>query len=277
MLSMRTIFKDKKLDAQFQSDGYVILKLASPSLVDEAHKKIQQRLLNLQDIISKNTNSSIPVTYHSTFLERNRDYKKIVWEELSSFFMCNLLPYLDRYKLIQTNIFNKPPQTGYVIPHQNLTTVDETQYTSVSIWTPLQITDINNGALYLLPKSHKQFEKYRNVDIHWAPLKFTDVFADYNMIPVCLDKGEVVVFDDSIIHGSPSNKSGSNRIVFHSLAIPEEATPIYCHKIGDRVDIYEVEDDFWQYFMLGEIHFKGNFLRTETYEQKNYHLSDFIL
>ena len=74
------------------------------------------------------------VTFHCTFLDTDINYKKSVWKHLKPLFEKVLSNHFRDHKIIQTNVFNKPPGEGFISPHQNLTTVDEEQFTSISIW-----------------------------------------------------------------------------------------------------------------------------------------------
>jgi ectoine hydroxylase-related dioxygenase (phytanoyl-CoA dioxygenase family) len=246
----RAILKDENLNNQLLSNGFVVLDFDEPELLENAFDIISNN--NGADKFSTNNNKMIDVTFHCTYLDHDKYYKEVVWKVLSDLIKPFVEKNLNNYKVIMANLFNKAPGTGFIQPHQNLTIVDEEKYTSVSIWIPIQDTNTENGTLYFLPKSHGRYEKYRNSTIHWAPGVASINIEDYNMIPMNLKVGQILIFDDSIVHGSPNNNSSKNRYVFHYMAIPEETTPVFCKKTDDYVNIIEVDDEFWKSYTPGD-------------------------
>lgn len=246
----RKIFGDEQFNSELQKNGFVKLRFFDPTELHRAYKALEAASDNVD--FHGYQNEKIKVSYHSTFFENSRQYKEAVFKIIAGIFEKLLEEQLNGYRLIQTNLFNKQPGTGYVCPHQNLTTVDETKFVSLSIWAPLQATTIHNGTLCFVPGSHLKFSCYRNHNIKWEPLNVLPHFEDYNMLPVDMNLGDVLVFDDRIVHGSPDNSSTQNRLVLHALAIPQEAQPVYCKKTGSEVQVIEVADTFWRYFTPGD-------------------------
>lgn len=260
------VFKNEDINTAFENTGFqVFSKAFSVSDIHSAFQLICKKCgLQPGDLVG-GQNTNINVSYHSTFLSNDIVQRKVIFDAFQQLLAPFISKYLNDYKIIQANVFNKPPGTGYICPHQNLTTVDESKYTSVSIWIPLQDTTIENGAIFFAPGSHTKFEKYRNANIHWEPLKVLSNIEDYDMVPVPVKVGDVIVFDDSIIHGSPDNTSLEHRLVFHALAIPIETHPIYCKKKENGMDIIVVDDTFWQYFVPGNQEPEGPVLEHVKY------------
>ena len=90
------------------------------------------------------------------------------------------------------------------------------------------------------------------------------------MVAVNLKVGQVLVFDDSIVHGSPDNESANDRFVFHYIAIPKETNPIFCQKINDVVNLIEVDDLFWQNYTPGDVDPESPIIKTVAYKTKVY-------
>jgi ectoine hydroxylase-related dioxygenase (phytanoyl-CoA dioxygenase family) len=272
---METLFKNNEYNKQFSEKGYVVVALTDITLLEKT--------INVFDVHSnvdlgklegyQNNNSG--VSFHSTFLDYNKNYKKSVADYLYPLFSHVISYFLQDYKIIQLNVFNKLPNSGFVSPHQNLTTVDEDNFTSLSIWIPLQDTNEQNGCLYFAPSSNKKFEKYRNPYIYWPPLKTSPNIDDYHMLPVPLKFGEALIFDDSIVHASPDNLSDKPRLSFHCLAIPTLSTPVYPKKVNDTViELIEVDDDFWFYYTPGDVEPEGKAIKRIPYKERLYSKED---
>lgn len=224
--------------------GYLVLDFCDPQLLKKAFEQIAKG--TTEPRLAGNNHRTIDVSFHCTYLDPDQEYKMAVWTTLNDLVGPFLQANFVNYKTIQANLFNKAPGTGVISPHQNLTTVDEEKYTSVSIWVPLQDTTELNGTLHFAPQSHGKFERYRNSNIHWAPMDASIEMSAYQMLPISLKVGQALIFDDSIVHASPDNKSTQNRYVFHYLAIPQQAKPIYCKRVNTEVQLIEVSDLFWQ-------------------------------
>jgi ectoine hydroxylase-related dioxygenase (phytanoyl-CoA dioxygenase family) len=248
--------------------GYIVLDFCDPHELKIAFDQITKGTTELR--LAGNNHRTIDVSFHCTYLDPDQDYKMAVWKALNDLIGPFLQANFADYKTIQANLFNKAPGTGVITPHQNLTTVDEEKYTSVSIWVPLQDTTELNGTLHFAPQSHGKFERYRNSNIHWAPMDASTEMSAYQMLPVSLKVGQALVFDDSIVHASPDNKSSENRYVFHYLAIPHEAKPIYCKRVNTEVQLIEVADLFWQTHTPGAPEPSDPILKTLPFNPRVY-------
>lgn len=262
------IFSNAELNKALNRDGYVIVPFFSQEELDGVFQDIQAKTAKLT--FNGNQNDLVEVDYHCTFLDEDTQYRKDVFEAITKLFQP-VLAQLQDYKFAQANLFNKPSGKGYVAPHQNLTIVDEDKYTSVSIWCPLQDTDKNNGTLFLLPQSHRdRFARYRNADINMKYEQEFDFEDGGKLTPINVKAGEALIFNDAMIHGSPENYSSGNRYVFHALGVPQEARVVYCKKDNDRMKIYGVADDFWQYFIPGSPAPSENLLEDLPYNEISY-------
>lgn len=263
------IFTDASLNKELNENGYVIVPFFSKEALQKVFQEIQAKRDN--QVFVGNQNDLVEVDYHCTFLDDDVQYRTDVFNTITQLFTPVLKQYLQDYKFAQTNLFNKPSGKGYVAPHQNLTILNEEKYTSLSMWCPLQDTDKNNGTLYLLPKSHKErFARYRNADINMKYEQEFDFGDNGRLTPISVKAGELLIFDDAMIHGSPENYSTHDRYVFHALAVPSEAQVVYCKKEGNRMKIYGVEDDFWQYFVPGTDAPTENLLEDLPYTEISY-------
>lgn len=136
--------------------------------------------------------------------------------------------------------------TGCIFVHQDMSLVDESIFMGVNVWSPLCDTNEKNGALFLIPKSHRIFPTYRNATITNIYDKHYAVIKRY-MQPVYMKAGEAILFDNSILHYSPPNLSNEVRIATNIFVTHREAkiTISYHDKEKNKIERFEEEDDFF--------------------------------
>jgi hypothetical protein len=262
------ILHDPILNQTLQETGFVVVDFFDPTQLSAVFEKVSTQINT--EKFAANNHLDIDVSFHCTYLDPDKAYKLLIWKELNELIAPFLTAYFQDYKTIQANLFNKAPGTGFIAPHQNLTTVDEDTYTSVSIWIPLQDTTEHNGTLHFMPRSHGKFERFRNSNIHWAPMDAAADINAYHMVPVSLKVGQALIFDDSIVHASPDNLSAHNRYVFHYLAIPKMAQPIYCKRSDSVMQLIEVDALFWQTYTPGDPTPQGPIRKTVPFTPRVY-------
>jgi ectoine hydroxylase-related dioxygenase (phytanoyl-CoA dioxygenase family) len=86
-------------------------------------------------------------------------------------------------KLGSTFLCKAPGEAGKVGVHQDWSVVDEDKYYSATIWVPTVDTTEENGALRVLPGSHKFYKGLRSPNIPFIYHGNEDVLWD-NMITV---------------------------------------------------------------------------------------------
>lgn len=216
---MRIVFKNAELQKQFEKLGYVKIQVFTKEEIEDFRKFHESLQPNEQ--YNKQDKS---VSYHFSFLDSNKSYKQQVFDTLSKKFTRVLTETLVDYKPLVINFVQKEPGKGEVPVHQNWNFVDETKYYSVSIWCPLVDVGVENGALELIPGTHQLFRKVlRSPSIPWFFKKYIKTLKEKYLQPICVKSGEILIFDDSIIHYSKPNKGNYSRLVIQVIAIPQEA------------------------------------------------------
>lgn len=248
---MREIFNDPSIAKDFKKQGFVIV----PFIDVHQAIKLKEELLKLRpsDHFEGNQNTLIgQQSFHITFFDENKEYKQKVYEYVKEQFSSASKKYLNNYKCVQANVFLKPAGTGFVFPHQNLTIVDEEKFTSISFWLPLQDTNYENGTICLIPGSQNNFVKYRNTHVLWPYMKlFKEGRGFEYFVTVNVKAGEILILDDRLIHYTPVNATTQDRWVVHSLWVPSEAQLRFCDPNKTEVNIYQVDDEFWQFHPPG--------------------------
>lgn len=138
------------------------------------------------------------------------------------------------------------PESEFTL-HQDSSGLDEMKYSALSLWIPLQDTNMDNGCLCVVPKSHKMFYPYRGISFP-TPFQEIDATVRRFLVPIDLKAGDVFMFDNRLVHYSPGNKSNEDRVIVMSGLFPKEATIQMCYRDesvpGSPYEIYEEEEDY---------------------------------
>jgi hypothetical protein len=245
---MKPVFRDQKLQEEFWEKGYVKLALFKPEEIEEL-----KAFYAAQHPDSRFNEQEKNVKYHFTFLDTNKDYKNTVFNFISEKIQPKLDAYLADYEPLVINFVQKEPGLGEVPVHQNWNFVDETKYVSVSVWCPLVDVAEINGTIELVDGTHKTFrDVLRSPSIPWFFTGYEDHIIKNYCKPIEVKAGEVLVFDDSIIHYSKPNQGTYNRLVIQVIAKPKEAQAkhYYMKKrlLGYDVEEMDVDKNFFLNF-----------------------------
>jgi len=239
---MRNIFFDENLQREFDKKGYVIIDLLDQDQIGS--------LIDLYDSLegAKGTANTNKNTYELSFFDKNIEAKKHKFKTVYEFMKPHLDRVLDNYGPIMVNLFNKEYGTGEVPIHQNWTFVDEHEYTSVSVWCPLQPVSRQNGTLEVVAGTHKVIANYRGPSIPWVFDELNELMKEKYMKPLELTPGQVAILDDGIIHYSGDNHTHQNRKAIQFIMKPSEVPTIHCFredKESDMVQIMDVDDEYF--------------------------------
>ena len=279
---MRPVFKDQVLQSSFDKDGFVVIpKFLTAEDVDHLKKEYFDNLhksggSKLSDETDFQNDKEI--TYDFTFIDRNIDYKKLVFDIITATFEKPHKRYLDNYRPIIANFIRKKASGGEVPLHQNWAFVDERKCTSVSIWVPLVDSNEENGTLQIAPGSHKRYGEFRGPMVPWELDTIGEEIIASELTPMNVSAGDAVVLDDSVIHYSNINRTDGLRLTIQLILTPAEATTI--HYFLDReldpstIYMYQVDDDF---FMNTHpwIRPKGKLLKKLKFKQEDLTIEDF--
>jgi hypothetical protein len=188
------------------------------------------------------------VTYDFTFIDKNPAYKKLVFDIITKFFEPHMARLLDNYKPIIANYIRKQAATGEVPLHQNWAFADEKKCYTVSIWCPLVDSTVANGTLQVVPGSHKRFGEIRGPLVPWELENIKEQIIENHLVPLETKAGDCIILDDSIVHYSAINKTEGLRLAIQLICIPAEFSSWHYYGKGDKVDILEVDENFYMEF-----------------------------
>lgn len=133
-------------------------------------------------------------------------------------------------------------------PHQDWNNVEEDRTLSVSIWVPLVDVDESNGALQVIPGSHRCRPSIRSLDTPSLYLDFTDELEPY-LQAVPARAGDAVLYAHNLFHGSRPNHSERIRVSAVAGVTHEQSRLVHYRRVDDHspdtFDVFEVESDFY--------------------------------
>jgi hypothetical protein len=258
---MRTLFKSDALQSEFEENGFVKLSLLDKSQVAD--------LVRAYDGF-KDAHEKIDLPYITT--SHSNDVKLItaVDEVLLATIAPALEAHLVNYKLLFGNYLVKMPVANSATPpHQDITFVDEKEFTSVNIWIALQDIDEGNGSMYFLKGSHKYMFTIRPT--HHYDWVYENVKKEIERRSVTFSAraGEAFVFAHSVVHGSHANGATSPRLAAVMAAYSKDAPLIhyYLPQIGsDRLEKYAMDKEAYLHFEKEKPPLKGVLIGEEKFD-----------
>lgn len=158
-----------------------------------------------------------------------------------------LVEFLPNYRgLGFAHIIKWPGAAGAVVAHRDPTFVDEHAFRSLMLWFPLDDVDIDGGALWVVPGSHRQRTGIR---VHQSPDNLVHgIRCDTSgpARPVCLRAGEAILYDHALVHLSGPNRRKSPRVAVAGPLVPRMAPIRYAVPVGDSESrVLEVDESFF--------------------------------
>lgn len=277
------VFKDPLHEAEFNRKGYV--KVPFLNSAEIAHLK-QLFFDTIAESGGPKTAGDVDfenkadITYDFTFIDRNEDYKRKVFDIITKAFQKKADQYLDNYTPIIANYIRKKEGGGEVPMHQNWAFVDEEKYTSVSIWVPLVDSNEENGTLQMVNGSHKRFGKLRGPMIPWELEAIKEKIISMHLTPMHVKAGEGIILDDSIVHYSNINKTPGLRLAIQLIMIPAASGSIHYHLDRNvdktKVQVLETDLDFYMGFHPWLKPKGKSVIKTKSYAEKKLSYDEFL-
>ena len=251
-------FKDKVLEKELSTHGYVLLKNAVSPLDIQALKSFCKKT------ILKNDWSN----YAATEVIADPKVRCAMIDFVMSIFRNFIDTFFVNHKIVTGHfIIKRPDENNEVTIHQDLSFLDETRYRPINVWAPLIDVDYRNGALEVLNGSHKLSNPYRGFSL---PTPYSRVFPEFSIfcetselprsfhqrivgdilvkkfISIPMKKGDLLVFDTSLIHRSPPLQNDALRVAAAGLVAPVNADlKYYYSKVLGVVEEYNIDETFF--------------------------------
>lgn len=215
------IFKDENLNNEFKEFGFVKVKLFNEkeaSIIKKNSKKIiRDEKLKVKDLTYiPNINTS-----KETCGKLWNSFNEILNQKIDSFFTND-------YTFINSFLMLKKKRSTKMLWHIDGTFYDQKKFIRpIAIWSGIEKTTEKNGCLRVVPKSHKLGFNYEpfptgNMYKNEKTINLYKLLTEKHGIDVPLDYGEVIIHDQSLIHGSHANNSFfKKRIAYKLVLIPK--------------------------------------------------------
>ncbi len=149
---------------------------------------------------------------------------------VSNYFKKNLQEKLTGFKFITGSFLIKPPNDQSTLAlHQDWSYVLQDKFPIYTCWSPLLDTNKQSGSLFFVKGSHLFFDNLRSKEYETARITELDQFGD-RLQSIAIKKGDLVLFDPRVFHGSHPNMQNIQRTAITCLATPQEAEIMYFSK-----------------------------------------------
>lgn len=229
-----SVFYNNKLNDSLQKEGYVIV-----SLLDETELNL------LENFFYSPVNKEFQETF-TTYACNDSAYKKkvdsllkeIIGNKLKSIITEDMIPFWGNFMM-------KIPSENSNMPlHTDWQYVDEKKYISLNVWTPFTDTNLENGALHVVPKSHLSCNYPRGMNLpRYYEINEAETKQKFGKA-LFLKKGEAVIYDHRLLHYSFPNKSDKNRLAATLVYVPKETAVSIFYKDDStqKTQLYEIEN-----------------------------------
>ncbi|MFN8321305.1 MAG: phytanoyl-CoA dioxygenase family protein [Chitinophagales bacterium] len=227
-----TFFRDQTIAEALHTDGYYV--------VDFLGETERRRLLDTYEKYRKKSDGGKGAFYGEMSSDIHYAIEGILRHSWDKWFVD--------YKSVVNGFVVKTAGEFSQCPiHQDVADIDETKFSSINVWAPLQPITPMNGALHIVPKSQHIFVPYRAATIDPLTKNIEDIIRPY-FIPLFLELGQALFFDARMFHYSPPNFSDKIRLAAFCRICPSAADVVTFFKehgdIGSPIEMFKCPDDY---------------------------------
>lgn len=247
------IFADIKQQQLFELNGYVVV-----DLLNQGEVELLAHAYNSQDFGN-------PDGFYSTSFSKDESIKAKLGNLIEDVVGQKAAKILHSYKSLGSCYLTKAPGEKSVMPwHQDWTVVDENLYDSMTIWIALQDVNEQNGAMKVVPGSHRFSDRLRS-PLLGNPLSEIEAELEKDALFVNLKAGQAIIFSQALMHASPPNLSDKLRLAVTYGFIHQDAhLYFYFKNEAGLVEKYQVPDTFFKQYntQIGEKPKDGQLVET---------------
>src|SRR5579875_1135078 len=240
------LFRDESLQHLFEEQGFVTVPLLSPDEI----AAVRERFFDIHGRRDAGGDARARKQgYHVSLDHPDRDYRRQAEALVREILAPRAAALLCGYRFLLGSFLLKPAGAGPLAVHRDWTMTADPRQTSLNCWCPLVDVDGANGALVLLPGSHK----FLPDNAHGPGMRAYLQFNSPRLMPlsriVPLKAGEAALFDYRMLHGSTANPTLEPRPAIAGGFVPETARPmLHVRDAADRrgrFQMIEPESEAW--------------------------------
>ncbi len=270
------MFKDAVIQRNLKRQGYHVCDYIISEKVIAELQAAFDKFVELYD-------KPLPETFYASGDAKSSPARTHVLTSMKKLFVPEVQKLIrPEHARAEPGIFQIKPSSekSELNSHQDAALVDENKYFSVYAWASLTDNTRDNGALYVLPGSHRFGNVHRSNTTNWQFYGYEDIIKKYSKV-LETKAGQIILFDCALIHGSLANNSGKIRVAASGCVMPKSAPLIMSYIDKDTpaetVDIYQVNEDYFmnddiyarpssKYPYLGNVKFKRLNLDRKSFE-----------
>ncbi len=252
-------FRNPKHEAQFNRDGFIVLE---ETINQESLEELRTFYLESQQFYMGDNYES---TFEPSLLKAHRNDVFCIFNLHTQDIASKL--FID-YELYYggLGVKNKQTPNSYLELHQDNTMVPySSTRTGITLWFTLDECANENGCLQIYPGSHLINRNPRSTAQDFAYKENYDEIVGSRLIDAPVNKGQIILMDQALIHRSLANVSSSNRIAYMGMYKPIETELVYYLDNAfdsSLLDEYRVPKDFYIQQNLGQPPSSGSHIRT---------------
>ena len=240
------IFKDERLQEQFDRDGVVKFKFLNDSQIKALRQFYEEGMRKRHEaaIYERSLHSTSEIFDPEIVTQVDKFIQQVMGEPAERI--------LQNYQTLMGSYLVKPGGSDTELrPHQDLLFVDEPDYCSFNLWVPLQDTGPKTGHIKALKGSHLITPTLRVLPTYpWPFLDFQKSMVPY-LSDIYTQLGECVAINHAVIHGSDVNLSPNPRVAA-SLSVCSSGSDVHYHywPIGaanDKIEKYKMTGEDYRY------------------------------
>ena len=242
---MKKLFKNSEIQERFERDGYIKMDLLQAEEVEQLKSYY----------FGKHFDNKIEEGFHVSLDNLDSQLVDEVGQKIRSILTPKTLEIFENPKVFTASFVIKEPGLRNIVPpHQDWTFVDENEFTSVTLWTPLVGVTEENGALGVIPGSHRLFNYPRSSPSPQSKSPLADhIFTLFPYVEIIdMKAGETLIFNNRLIHASPPNLSKSARLAVGIGVTQADASLIHYYHVPNstppQLARYEVEESFYLWY-----------------------------
>lgn len=215
------VFRDADRQRDFTRDGFAVVDGLEPSFLEELDELYEVQKAHAGG-------EAMPISYSAGLVDLRR---RVV--EAAGRLLDLVSPRLVRdYRSVLADFMIKEPGARAMEPHRHWSLTDETRHRAITIWAPLDSATEENGCMLLLAGSHQE-RVYTGLRVYPEAVD--------RLCAVPVQRGQALVFDNRMLHGSCGNRTDRPRRALATQCVPVGAPLYVCHDQGPLVEIYEVD------------------------------------